>query len=66
METNIENIIRRKELGFDCTETESAEIKMFLKELVQVNTGQVQLIERIQLNFPLEYGEALDEMEKFD
>jgi hypothetical protein len=62
--TNIETIIERKEQGIDCTEAESAELKMFLKELVQVGTGQIQLIEKIQMLFPLEYGEAMDELEK--
>lgn len=61
---DIKAIVNRKKQGTDCTEEESAEIKGFLKENVQIGTGQVELIAEIQEHFPLEYGEALDEMEQ--
>ena len=39
--------------------------EMFVKEtLIQVGTGEVQLIEDIQIYLPLEYGEAIDEQTK--
>lgn len=51
------------QIGADCTEAESAEIKMFLKEhLVQIGNGDVQLIEDIQHYLPVEYGEAFEEL----
>ena len=63
-EIEVRKILERKKNGVDNTEEESAEIKGFLKEhIVQVGTGYVQLIEDIQTHFPIEYGEALDEME---
>jgi len=66
METKIKEIIERKKNGVDCTEEESAELKGFLKEFIPLpQSGDVQLIEEVQELFPLEYGEALDEMEKF-
>ena len=68
---SIKEIIERQKqwvkhkIGADCTEDESAEIKMFVKEtLIQVGTGEVQLIEDIQIYLPLEYGEAIDEQTK--
>lgn len=62
--TLIKQILGRKKQGIDCTEQESAEIKMFVKErIIRVGSGEVQLIEDIQLLFPLEYGESLEEME---
>ncbi len=61
----VKEIIERKKQGQDCTEQESAEIKMWIKEtIIQVGTGQVQMVEDIQTHFPIEYGEALDEMDK--
>jgi hypothetical protein len=58
----IKEILDRKAKGQDCTEEESAEIKMFVKEhIVQIGNGEVQLIEQIQEFFPIEYGEAIDE-----
>lgn len=63
----IKEIIERKKQGIDSTEAESAEIKGFIKEnLIQVGTGEVQLVEEIQEHFPIEYGEAIDEMEKMN
>jgi len=59
----VRQILSRKKKGEDCTESESAEIKMFVKEhLVQIGNGDVKLIEEIQEHFPLEYGEAIDEI----
>ena len=50
--------------GNDCTEQESAEIKMFVKEhLVIYNDEELRVIEEIQLYLPLEYGEAIEESE---
>lgn len=61
----VKEIISRKKKGVDCTEAESAEIKGFIKEtLIQVGTGEVQLIEDIQIYLPIEYGEAIDEQTK--
>lgn len=60
----VKKIIERKKQGVDCTEQESAEIKMFVKEtIILAGSGDAQIIEDIQLLFPLEYGEAIDEME---
>lgn len=66
---NIKQIINRKKSGIDCTESESAEIKGFLKELfTSVMKGRlyyyknVALITDIEDFLPLEYGEALSEM----
>jgi hypothetical protein len=62
-ENVLKEILERKRQGIDCTEEESAEIKGFVKEtLIQIETGQIQLIEEIQILFPIEYGEALDEI----
>ncbi len=66
---NIKKIINRKKSGIDCTESESAEIKMFLKELFTAAMKgrlyyykNVALITDIEDFLPLEYGEALNEM----
>jgi hypothetical protein len=65
MERKIKEIIERKKNGVDCTEEESAELKGFLKEFIPLpESSDIQMIEDIQLLFPMEYGEALDEMEK--
>lgn len=64
MDELVKEVIQRKKRGVDCTEEESAEIKMFIKKtFIQVASGEVQTIEEIQELFPLEYGEAIDEME---
>lgn len=61
METVIE-ILKRKKAGIDCTESESAEIKVFIKgHIPLIGSGEIQLIEEIQTHFPIEYGEAIDE-----
>lgn len=58
----IYEIIARKKQGIDCTEEESAEIKGWLKEtLIQIGTRDIQAQEDIQMYFPIEYGEYLDE-----
>ena len=62
---SVSEIVEDKKKGIDCTEDESAQIKGFLRDhIVQVETGDVQLIEDIQQFFPIEYGEHLDEEEK--
>ena len=58
----VQQIIDRKAQGIDSTEEESAQIKGWLRDtLLQVETGDVKIIEQIQEHFPLEYGEHLDE-----
>lgn len=52
----IEKILNRKRNGIDCTETESAEIKGYLK-----STPESEMVEQIKLLFPLEYGEYIHE-----
>ncbi len=54
-------IVVRKKLGQDCTEGESAEIKMWLKQPYARMAYEVKLHKDIQFLFPMEYGEALDE-----
>lgn len=59
---DIKKIVVRKKLGQDCTEDESAKIKMWLKETIPlIGSSDIDIIEDIQNLFPLEYGEALDE-----
>jgi hypothetical protein len=56
IEHNVINpIIERKAKGIDCTENESAEIKQYIKHNAEYPPEIMQL-------FPLEYGEAIDEM----
>ena len=63
MSKTIIPILQRKKEGIDCTEEESAELKGFIKEqIIQIGTNDIQLIEEIQELFPLEYGEAIDEI----
>ncbi len=52
---SIDEIIEAKKQGIDCTEEESAEIKMFIKQ----NANYPQEIKNL---FPLEYGEAISEL----
>lgn len=54
----IQEIIERKKQGIDCTEQESAEIKMFFKK--EANLSEKELIESL---FPLEYCESIQESE---
>jgi hypothetical protein len=57
----IYGIIKRKKEGIDCTEEESAEIKGWLRELKL--PFEQPTISEIQLLFPQEYGEFLDEIQ---
>jgi hypothetical protein len=57
----IYGIIERKKQGIDCTEAESAEIKGWLREL-KLPFEQPTIAE-VQLLFPQEYGEFLDEVQ---
>jgi hypothetical protein len=57
----IYGIIERKKKGIDCTEEESAEIKGWLREL-KLPFEQPTIAE-VQLLFPQEYGEFLDEVQ---
>ena len=60
----ITEILFDKKHGTDCTEDESAYIKGWLREtIICINDGSQQIIEDIQLLFPLEYDEHLTEME---
>ena len=54
------DVIERKKQGIDCTEAESAEIKGYLRELKMPEEQQIVAV--IQLLFPIEYGEFLDEV----
>lgn len=66
MDTKIKAILLRKAEGIDCTEEQSAELKGFIKEfrIPGKESDDVKLLEEIQLEFPIEYGEACDEMER--
>ncbi len=60
----IDAILVNKEVGNDCNEDQSAQLKGYLRETIPLaGSGDIQRIEKIQLLFPLEYSEALDEME---
>lgn len=50
----IKNILIRKKQGMDCTESESAEIKAYLRE----TEGQTKLALQIIKEFPQEYSEV--------
>lgn len=59
---NIQSIVVKKKLGQDCNEDESAEIKGWLKEtILAINSWEIKLFEDIQILFPQEFGEAMDE-----
>jgi hypothetical protein len=67
----IDAIIQRKESGIDCTEEESAEIKLFLKnhlEFVEhygidhAGKNVVELADKINELFPIEMSEVLEEI----
>ena len=61
----IKAIIQRKKEGTDCTETESAEIKGWLRETtIFLQSDDIEMLEEIQLLFPIEYGEWTEEDEK--
>jgi hypothetical protein len=57
----IYEIIKRKKLGIDCTEAESAEIKGWLREMKL--PFEQPTVADIQFYFPIEYGEYLTECE---
>jgi ribosomal protein S19 len=58
----IKEIIERKKQGIDCTEEESAEVKGWLRDtIILPKTDNFQILEDIQIHFPIEYGEFLDE-----
>ena len=60
----IEDILNRKMNGQDCTEDESAELKGFIKKNINSeNEDKLFCILVIIDLFPIEYGEALTEME---
>ena len=62
MKTNepIYGIIARKKKGIDCTESESAYIKGWLRDLKL--TFEQPTLSEVQLLFPQEYVEFLDEV----
>jgi len=68
--TRIDALILKKKLwehepretrGEDCTEDDSAFIKGWLRETAIPGDGSQQKLEDIQLLFPIEYGEVIDE-----
>ncbi len=60
--TPVQQIVVRKKLGADCTEEESAELKGWMRDtIIQVETKDAKMLSDIQIHFPLEYGEYLDE-----
>lgn len=60
---SIIELLNNKKLGIDCTEIESAEIKMYIKSTkLAVGDGSIQLDAELQLHFPLEWAEAQDEL----
>jgi|GEM_PF-4482217 len=65
MESNDEEliaIIERKKRDIDCTEQESAEIKVWLRHtIILPQSNDALILKDIQIYFPIEYGEYLDE-----
>ena len=60
----IRPILNRKKKGIDCTEQESAEIKQFVKFLSKAKSvGNLKVLNEIATLLPIEYGEALSELE---
>lgn len=60
----ISELIKDKQKGIDCTEAESAELKMFVKEEKEKAFPMYNsLVDIISKVFPLEYGEAMEELE---
>lgn len=58
-------ILERRRGGQDCTEEESATLKQWVKRTtLMAGNGSVELDAQIQELFPLEWGEAHEEMEK--
>ncbi len=61
----VKKIIERKLAGIDYSKEESEKIKEWVTDtLIQAGTEDISTLEAIQKNFPVEYGEAIDEMEK--
>lgn len=64
IEVRLSEILKNKKAGKDCTEDDSAYIKRWLNDTTLMPTyNHHYVIEDIQENFPLEYGEAIDEIE---
>ena len=63
---SVKEILRRKVNGIDCTEDESANLKMFIKETDNSEEWSDNML-RIAIveHFPLEYGEALEELPEY-
>ncbi len=70
IENEIESILDKKESGIDCSESESAELKQFVKRYFNFvqHFGEdhssikiKELFDRINELFPQEFSEALDE-----
>ena len=60
----VKEIIKKKKEGTACTEEDLAEVKSFVRDtIVMIGDGSVGIIEDIQLLFPDEFSEAIDEME---
>ncbi len=58
----LEQIYQNSINGQIPTEDESAELKGFFKELIMV--GEKEFYDKLAQEFPVEFGEALDEMDK--
>jgi len=64
IEVRMSDLLKAKKAGTDCTEDDSAYIKRWLNDTVINPTyNQSYVIEDIQECFPLEYDEAIDEIE---
>jgi hypothetical protein len=66
---NIIKIIERKEKGIDCTKDESVLIKSVVKHIFELISTTEPLMDydmlcKINLLFPIEYREGLDEFNK--
>lgn len=65
----IKDIIKRKQKGVDCTESESAELKGFIRENLMAGNGNIEsmdILDSISILFPLEYSEACEEQRIMD
>lgn len=63
MET-IAEILMQKEQGIDCTEQQSSEVKMFVKNQILKGGARPELHDRIANLLPCEYQEALSEIKR--